>query len=166
MARTSESSIVHASDLGELRSREAAAGRSVVLTNGCFDLIHPGHLHVLRAAAQLGDTLVVGVNSDASVRRLKGPERPVMSLHDRAAVVGALRWVDVVTPFDDDTAAGLIERLRPQHYVKGADYDPAAGGRRLPEADALRRLGIAAAFVPLAPGHASTDLIARRRGAT
>ncbi len=150
-------------DLAALGARERDAGRKLVLTNGCFDLIHPGHVALLRGAAALGDVLVVGVNSDASVRKLKGPERPLMSLEDRLTVLLAVRWVHAVTPFDDETADRLIEHLRPAYYVKGADYDPAAGGRTLPETATLERLGIPALFVPLAPGHASSELIARRR---
>ena len=150
-------------DLAALGARERDAGRKLVLTNGCFDLIHPGHVALLRGAAALGDVLVVGVNSDASVRNLKGPERPLMSLEDRLTVLLAVRWVHAVTPFDDETADRLIEHLRPAYYVKGADYDPAAGGRTLPETATLERLGIPALFVPLAPGHASSELIARRR---
>lgn len=146
--------------------RRRAAGRSLVLTNGCFDLIHPGHVALLRGAAALGDVLVVGLNSDAGVRRLKGPNRPIMPLADRQAVLRAVRWVTAVTAFDEATADRLIEQLRPDYYVKGADYDPAAGGRTLPETATLQRLEIPAVFVPLAPGHASSELIARRRRST
>ena len=158
--------MVQSSDLAKLGERERAAGRRLVLTNGCFDLIHPGHVTLLRAAAALGDVLVVGVNSDAGVRKIKGPDRPLMPLADRLAVLQAVRWVHAVTPFDEETADRLIDRLRPTYYVKGADYDPSAGGRTLPETATLQRLGIRVAFVPLAPGQASSDLIARRRRTT
>lgn len=153
-------------DLPDWASRQRAAGRRLVLTNGCFDLIHPGHVALLRGAATFGDRLVVGVNSDAGVRQLKGPDRPLMPLADRLAVLRAVRWVGAVTPFDDETADRLIELLRPSHYVKGADYDVSTGGRTLPESATLQRLGIPAAFVPLAPGHASRELIARSRRQT
>ena len=153
-------------DLPVWASRQRAAGRRLVLTNGCFDLMHPGHVALLRGAAAVGDQLVVGVNSDAGVRKLKGPDRPLMPLADRLAVLRAVRWVDAVTPFDDETADRLIELLRPSHYVKGADYDPSAGGTTLPESATLQRLGIPAVFVPLAPGHASSELIARSRQGT
>lgn len=146
--------------------RERAAGRRLVLTNGCFDLIHPGHVALLRHAAALGDVLVVGVNSDAGVRKLKGPDRPLMSLEDRLVVLQAVRWISVVTPFDEETADRLIEQVRPACYVKGADYDLASGGRILPETATLQRLGIPAVFVPLAPGHASSKLINRSRRTT
>lgn len=150
-------------DLPDWASRQRAAGRRLVLTNGCFDLIHPGHIALLRGAAAFGDRLVVGVNSDAGVRKLKGPDRPLMPLVDRLEVLRAVRWVAAVTPFDEETADRLIELLRPSYYVKGADYDPAAGGRTLPETPTLQRLGIPAVFVPLAPGHASSELISRTR---
>ena len=153
-------------DLPDWASRQRAAGRRLVLTNGCFDLIHPGHIALLRGAAAFGDRLVVGVNSDAGVRKLKGADRPLMPLVDRLEVLRAVRWVAAVTPFDEETADQLIELLRPSYYVKGADYDPAAGGRTLPETPTLQRLGIPAVFVPLAPGHASSELISRTRSTT
>lgn len=164
MAREAE--VVQPGDLADFGARERAAGRRLVLTNGCFDLIHPGHLALLRHAAALGDVLVVGVNSDAGVRKLKGPDRPLMSLEDRLVMLQAVRWVRVVTPFDEETADRLLEQVRPACYVKGADYDPASGGRTLPETATLQRLGIPAVFVPLAPGHASSKLIARSRRTT
>jgi D-beta-D-heptose 7-phosphate kinase/D-beta-D-heptose 1-phosphate adenosyltransferase len=97
-------------------------GLTVVFTNGVFDLLHPGHVRTLRAARARGDALVVGLNSDASVRRLKGPGRPVQPLRARAAVLAALRDVDLVVPFSEDTPLELIRALRPQVLVKGADY--------------------------------------------
>lgn len=163
MPTSPEARLVPPGELATLGRRERAAGRRLVLTNGCFDLVHPGHITLLRSAAALGDVLAVGVNGDASVRKLKGPQRPLMSLDDRLTVLRAVRWVDVLIPFDDQTADRLIEQLRPDIYVKGADYDPAAGGRTLPEAATLQRLGTRVVFVPLAPGHASSNLIARRR---
>ena len=161
-----EAKVVQPGDLATLGERERADGRQLVLTNGCFDLLHPGHVALLRGAAALGDALVVGVNSDAGVRRLKGPKRPLMPLEDRLTVLQAVRWVYAVTPFDEDTADRLIQELRPSYYVKGADYDPSAGGRILPETATLQRLGIPVVFVPLAPGHASSNLIARRSRTT
>lgn len=166
MSTSPEAEEVKLGDLADFGARERAAGRRLVLTNGCFDLIHPGHIALLRSAAALGDVLVVGVNSDAGVRKLKGPNRPLMPLTDRLAVLRAVRWVSAVTPFDEQTADRLIEELRPECYVKGADYDPGAGGRNLPETAMLQRLGIPAAFVPLARGHASSELIARSRRST
>ena len=97
-------------------------GQTVVFTNGCFDLFHAGHLKVLRFAKRQGDLLVVGLNSDASVRRLKGPRRPILPLKDRAALMASLNEVDFVTWFTEDTPHKLIQRLRPDVLVKGGDW--------------------------------------------
>jgi D-beta-D-heptose 7-phosphate kinase / D-beta-D-heptose 1-phosphate adenosyltransferase len=115
--------------LGEeelLRRVEAdrAAGHTIVFTNGCFDLLHHGHTSYLAQATQLGDVLVVGVNSDRSVRALKGPDRPINSDTDRAAVLAALKYVNYVTIFDTDTPIPLLQRLQPDIYTKGGDYTP------------------------------------------
>ncbi len=166
VSTSAEAEFIQPDDLADWGGRARAAGRRLVLTNGCFDLIHPGHVALLRGAAAAGDVLVVGLNSDAGVRKLKGPDRPLMPLEDRLAVLRAVRWVTAVTPFDEATADRLIEQLRPDYYVKGADYDPAAGGQTLPETATLQRLGIPAVFVPLASGHASSELIARSRRTT
>jgi len=99
-------------------------GQRIVLTNGCFDVLHKGHTRYLNQAKQLGDILVVALNSDASVRRLKGPDRPINTEADRAAVIAALSCVDYVTVFDTPTASPLIRRLRPEVYAKGGDYTP------------------------------------------
>ncbi|GAA0416056.1 D-glycero-beta-D-manno-heptose 1-phosphate adenylyltransferase [Streptomyces luteireticuli] len=111
--------------------------RRVVFTNGCFDILHGGHVSLLSRAKALGGLLVVGVNSDASVRRLKGPSRPVIPLPERMRVLAALGCVDLVVPFETDSPTELITRLRPDHYVKGSDYTR----RTLPEAPLVERLG-------------------------
>jgi rfaE bifunctional protein kinase chain/domain/rfaE bifunctional protein nucleotidyltransferase chain/domain len=113
-----------AEELRVLIARERAAGRRVVFTNGCFDLIHRGHTTHLRQAKELGDVLVVALNDDDSVRRLKGPGRPVNTLAERAAVLQALGCVDFVTSFAEDSPAALLEDLRPEIYAKGGDYTP------------------------------------------
>ena len=100
------------------------AGDKIVFTNGCFDLLHPGHVSLLYRARALGDRLVVGLNTDASVKRLKGPGRPILAEQDRAAILGALACVDLVVHFDQDTPLALIDALRPDILVKGADYTP------------------------------------------
>lgn len=105
-------------------AQDRAAGRSIVVTNGCFDVLHRGHTSYLAQAAQLGDLLVVAINSDDSVRRLKGPDRPINPAADRASVLAALSCVDYVTVFDSDTPIPLLERLRPDVYAKGGDYAP------------------------------------------
>jgi rfaE bifunctional protein nucleotidyltransferase chain/domain/rfaE bifunctional protein kinase chain/domain len=105
-------------------AREREAGHRVVLTNGCFDVLHSGHTRYLNQAKQLGDVLVVALNGDESVRRLKGPDRPINPIADRAAVIAALSCVDYVTVFDTDTPIPLINQLRPDVYAKGGDYSP------------------------------------------
>lgn len=132
-----------------------ARGGTVVATGGCFDLLHPGHVQTLSAARALGDCLIVLLNSDASVRRLKGPARPVVGERDRAAVLEALASVDAVHIFAEDTPVAALERLRPHVWVKGGDY----AGRRLPEAEALERWGGRIAVVPTLDGHSTTRLI-------
>jgi len=99
-----------------------AAGSRIVFTNGVFDLLHPGHLRYLQAARAHGDLLVVGLNSDASVRRNKGPERPITPEDERAEVLAALSWVDAVSIFDEDTPADIVRRVQPDILVKGADW--------------------------------------------
>jgi D-beta-D-heptose 7-phosphate kinase/D-beta-D-heptose 1-phosphate adenosyltransferase len=112
-------------------------GARIVFTNGCFDILHRGHITYLNEAKALGDLLVVGLNADAGVRRLKGPDRPINRLEDRAEVLAALSCVDVIVPFEEDTPIELIRRLRPEVFVKGGDYS----SERLPEAPLVRELG-------------------------
>jgi len=137
-------------------ARGGAAGRGGVLVaaGGCFDVLHAGHVSMLKAARALGDTLVVCVNSDASVRRLKGPGRPINSAADRAAVLRALDCVDQVLIFDEDTPERVLGELRPDIWVKGGDYD----GRELPEAAVLRRWGGAVITVPYLDGRSTTAI--------
>ena len=139
--------------------RAQATGR-VVFTNGVFDLLHPGHVDVLVAARRHGDRLVVGVNSDASVRRLKGPTRPVRSAPERCYVLAALEAVDAVVVFDEDTPLELIKTLRPDVLVKGGDYTEAS----IVGAPEVRALGGDVVVIPLTPGHSTTATIERLRG--
>lgn len=131
----------------------------MVFTNGVFDLLHPGHVDVLVAARSLGDALVVGVNTDASVRRLKGPARPVRAERDRAFVLAALEAVDAVVLFDEDTPLEVIRALVPDVLVKGGDYsmDSVVGA---PEVLAH---GGKVVIVPLTPGHSTTRTVERMR---
>ncbi|MEU4336128.1 PfkB family carbohydrate kinase [Micromonospora lupini] len=141
------------------------AGGTVVATGGCFDLLHAGHLATLQAARQLGDCLIVCVNSDASVAGLKGPDRPVMAEGDRARLLAALSCVDAVLVFDEPTPEAVLSWLRPDVWVKGGDY--ATGGPDavgLPEAEVLRRWGGNTVVVPYLDGRSTTDLIARSAG--
>ena len=139
--------------------RAGQRGR-VVFTNGVFDLLHPGHVDVLLGARRRGSALVVGLNSDASVRRLKGPTRPVRTAADRSYVLAALAMVDAVVAFDEDTPLELILHLRPDVLVKGGDYTEATivGARE------VRAWGGEVAVVPLTSGQSTTSIIERLRG--
>jgi rfaE bifunctional protein nucleotidyltransferase chain/domain len=128
--------------------------RTVVATGGCFDLLHAGHIHTLAAARSLGDYLVVLLNSDESVRRLKGDDRPFQSQSDRAMVLGSLRDVDEVVVFDEDTPERALSRLRPDVWVKGGDY----ASVDLPEASLVRSWGGEVLTVPYLPGRSTTNL--------
>lgn len=131
----------------------------LVFTNGCFDLLHRGHASLLYRARALGDLLVVGLNSDASVRRLKGPGRPLLPERDRAWLLASLRPVDAVTVFEEDTPLELVRALRPDVLVKGADYEPEeVVGRSEVEAD-----GGEVRLLPLEPGRSTSRLVARLR---
>ncbi|WP_326554171.1 PfkB family carbohydrate kinase [Micromonospora sp. NBC_01813] len=149
---------------GELVARVRAAGGTVVASGGCFDLLHAGHVTALQAARQLGDCLIVCVNSDASVARLKGPDRPVVTQRDRARLLAALGCVDAVVVFDEDTPHAVLSWLRPDIWVKGGDYaGDGAGQPDLPEAGLLRRWGGQTAIVPYLDGRSTTNLIAMAR---
>jgi rfaE bifunctional protein nucleotidyltransferase chain/domain len=132
------------------------SGARIVFTNGCFDLLHPGHISYLRAARSLGDALVVGLNSDASARRLeKGPARPIVPERDRAVVLAALESVDAVVLFGEDTPVHLIRELKPAVYVKGGDYRV----EDLPEAEVAAEMGAEVKILSFEPGHSTTALI-------
>lgn len=133
------------------------AGARIVFTNGCFDILHAGHVRYLAAARALGDYLILGLNSDASVHRLKGETRPVNDENDRAAVVGALKSVDAVVIFGEDTAEALIDEVRPAVYVKGGDYTR----ETLPESRIVEAYGGEVAFIPLVAGKSTTNIIER-----
>jgi D-beta-D-heptose 7-phosphate kinase/D-beta-D-heptose 1-phosphate adenosyltransferase len=139
--------------------RETANGR-IVFTNGVFDLLHPGHVDVLVGARRCGDALIVGVNSDASVKRLKGPTRPVRSAPERCYVLAALAAVDCVVVFEEDTPFELICALRPDVLVKGGDYTEAS----IVGAPEVRSWGGDVVVIPLTPGHSTTSTIERLRG--
>jgi rfaE bifunctional protein nucleotidyltransferase chain/domain len=143
--------------LATRRDDFAAAGKKLVFTNGCFDLLHVGHIRYLQAARALGDALLVAVNGDASVRALKGPTRPINSEDDRAEVLAALGCVDFVTIFHTERVTALIRLIRPQVYAKGGDYtvaslDPGERG-------ALVAAGTDIRILPLVPGKSTTGII-------
>jgi len=146
-------------DVGGLKRllAERHAGQTIVFTNGCFDLVHAGHVRSLEAAKAFGDVLVVGINSDDSVRRLKGPSRPVVPERDRAEVVASLRPVDYAVIFEDDTPIPTLEALEPDVHVKGGDYRV----EDLPETPVVRAHGGRVEVVPFVEGLSTTDIIRR-----
>jgi D-beta-D-heptose 7-phosphate kinase/D-beta-D-heptose 1-phosphate adenosyltransferase len=148
-------------DLEEDLARVRRSGGKVVFTNGCFDLLHRGHLFLLREARKLGDVLVVGVNSDDSARRVKGPGRPVMLEEDRVELLEALPCVDRVVVFDEDTPEALIRRVKPELHVKGGDH----AGDRLPEESVVEELGGEVVVLPLLPGRSASATIEHIRSA-
>jgi D-beta-D-heptose 7-phosphate kinase / D-beta-D-heptose 1-phosphate adenosyltransferase len=158
-----DSKILGRDDLAARAATWRMAGKRIVFTNGCFDLLHAGHLSLLSQSAKLGDVLVLAINSDASVRRLKGPERPLVPQEDRAAVLAALGFVDAVTIFDEDTPLEVLQVVRPHVLVKGGDYKlEQVVGRELIEATGGRVI-----LVPLTPEKSTTALVEKiRRGGT
>lgn len=146
--------------LDALRAQWRSEGRVVVWTNGCFDLFHVGHLRSLQAAKRLGDVLVVGVNGDESVGRLKGSTRPIVPVVERAEILAGLECVDCVVIFEEQTPEAALARLKPDIHCKGADYAP-PHGKPVPEASLVESFGGRIAFVPLFPHVSTTDLIKR-----
>jgi len=132
-------------------------GKRIVFTNGCFDLLHPGHINYLQKSRALGDVLIIGLNDDDSVRRLKGPTRPINPLSDRAIMLTALKSVDMVVAFPEDTPLELIKSLMPDVLVKGGDYEPdnIVGGKE------VRESGGEVIVMPFVDGHSSSELIER-----
>jgi rfaE bifunctional protein nucleotidyltransferase chain/domain len=143
-------------ELVEQRARWKREGKAVVFTNGCYDLLHPGHIRLLEQARGLGDILILALNSDASVRRMKGPSRPMISESDRASIALALAAVDAVTLFDEDTPRELIAAVLPDVLVKGADWSHFIAGREEVEAAGGRVL-----TVSLEPGYSTTNIVER-----
>ncbi|MBT2501132.1 D-glycero-beta-D-manno-heptose 1-phosphate adenylyltransferase [Curtobacterium sp. ISL-83] len=151
--------VVDHDELAEAIDRAHAAGQRVVFTNGCFDVVHRGHTTYLRQAKELGDLLVVALNDDDSVTRLKGPERPINKAEDRAGVLAALACVDLVTVFATDTPIPLIQRVRPDVYVKGGDYSP----EMLRETEVVRAYGGEVVMVDYVPEHSTSAVVRRIR---
>ena len=145
-------------------ARRQADGERGVFTNGCFDLLHLGHVRYLQEARALGDFLVLALNSDESVAFLKGPGRPLVPASERAEILAALACVDYVTIFSERTANALVAQLRPAIYTKGGDYTGAQAGTpdltRLPEAPVVLAYGGTIRLIPYLPGHSTTELIA------
>ncbi|MGH7570428.1 MAG: D-glycero-beta-D-manno-heptose 1-phosphate adenylyltransferase [Gemmatimonadota bacterium] len=148
---------VDAATAGFAAAEHRRRGETVVFTNGCFDLLHAGHIRYLKSSRALGDCLVVGVNSDASVRRLKGANRPILDQKERAEILSALSFVDYVVIFDEDTPLGLIETIQPDILTKGADYEP----HEVVGADIVRARGGRVELIELVEGKSTTGIIGR-----
>ena len=146
--------ILARADLIRLRAQWKAEGKKVVFTNGCYDLLHPGHIRLLERARSLGDLLVLALNTDASVARLKGPSRPLISQQDRAEAAAGLEAVDVVTFFDEDTPTELIAAVLPDVLVKGADWAHYIAGR-----EEVETAGGQVHALPLEPGYSTTGVV-------
>jgi D-beta-D-heptose 7-phosphate kinase/D-beta-D-heptose 1-phosphate adenosyltransferase len=149
-------SLLTLSELLPLRAKWREQNRRVVFTNGCFDILHRGHVEYLEHARGHGDLLIVGLNTDDSVRRLKGEGRPIVPQEDRAAILAALRCVDFVVLFEEDTPANLIAQLRPDVLVKGADYQI----HEIVGHEVVQAGGGEVVRIPLTPGRATRDVIA------
>ncbi len=155
--------IVTTEELARLRDEEDRADRRLVFTNGCFDLLHAGHVRYLQQARELGDALAVGLNSDRSVRELKGEGRPINRQDDRAEVLAALGCVDYVVIFDGKRATDVLRTVRPHVYAKGGDYTPDSLDPE--ERAALAEAGSGIKILPLVPGRSTTSVVERLRGA-
>lgn len=158
-ASSHSSKLLYNSDLNALAHTLKQNGRKVVFTNGCFDLLHMGHVDLLEKARALGDVLIVGVNSDSSINRLKGPQRPVQTFESRTKVLAGLAAVDFVVGFDEDTPINLIETLKPNILVKGGDYSV----ETVVGANIVLASGGSVEIIPLVPGHSTTQLVEKAR---
>ena len=147
-------------ELKAIVAKAKGEGKKIVFTNGCFDLLHLGHLHLLREAKKMGDLLVVGLNSDSSVKKIKGPNRPILPETERAELLAALEMVDYVTLFDDPDPHKVIEELRPNLLVKGGDW---AEGKVIGKA-VVEQDGGKVTVIPYLKGHSTTKIIETIRG--
>lgn len=142
-------------ELEEFSKKMREVGKKIVTTNGCFDILHVGHVRILKESRKLGDLLLVGINSDASVRRLKGPDRPINSAENRAEILLSLQCVDYVTIFDEPTPVEFLSLVKPDIHVKGADYKP----EDLEETPVVEAGGGKVHILALVPGHSTTSLV-------
>jgi rfaE bifunctional protein nucleotidyltransferase chain/domain len=149
--------IIAREDLAELSERLKAQGKRIVTTNGCFDLLHVGHVRILKGARALGDVLVLGINSDESVSRLKGPTRPITPEADRAEILASLECVDYVTVFPEDTPVEFLSLVKPDVHVKGADYKP----ENLLETPVVERWGGQVKILELVAGRSTSAIVSR-----
>jgi len=159
LMRRATRKILTREQLAQRMAQWKAQGKTLVFTNGCFDLLHVGHLHLLEQAKAMGDLLIVGVNSDESVRALKGQGRPIVPEAERAELIAALECVDAVTIFPELTANALLQLIQPDYYVKGGDYTE----QDLPEAETVVGYGGFVVILPYEPNHSTSALITRIR---
>lgn len=153
--------IISGPEIDRYAYRMGFIGKKVVFTNGCFDILHRGHLEYLQAAADLGDILIVGLNSDASVKRLKGEKRPINNQNDRAFALASLVFVDAVIIFDEDTPLELIQRVKPNVLVKGGDYSIG----NIVGADFVKNIGGEVQVIPFVDGYSTTQIIEKMKEA-
>lgn len=147
--------VIDSHQIKNITEQLKAKGKTIVFTNGCFDILHAGHVRYLIAARELGDCLIVGLNNDLSVRALKGTSRPINNENDRAEVLSALSAVDYVVIFGEDTAEKLVSEIQPDIYVKGGDYNVKA----LPEAQIVAKYGGKTILIPEVVGKSSSNII-------
>ena len=152
--------LVKREDLRALIDTIHHAGKTVVTTNGCFDILHVGHVRYLEKTKTFGDFLIVLLNSDKSVKNIKGPSRPINNENDRAEILSALRCVDYVVLFDEDSPKNLLDEIKPDVYTKGADYTM----ETLPEADIMRKNGTRVEFIEFVEGKSTTKTIEKMKG--
>jgi glycerol-3-phosphate cytidylyltransferase len=152
--------VVKRDELPELAASLRKAGKRIVTTNGCFDLLHVGHVRILKAAREMGDVLVVGVNSDRSVKKLKGAARPITGENDRAEILSSLACVNYVTIFDEDTPVEFLKIVKPDIHVKGSDYKP----EDLEETPVVESFGGQVKILDLVPDRSTTSIVSRIAG--
>ncbi|KPL12108.1 MAG: hypothetical protein AMS26_18675 [Bacteroides sp. SM23_62] len=155
------SKIVPRETLGKILEKKRSAGQKIIFTNGCFDILHRGHIEYLTTAADLGNIFVIGLNSDESVRRLKGESRPAVDEESRAMKLASFEFVDYVVVFSEDSPSDLIRVIRPDYWVKGADYQHY---KELPEYRALMETGGKVKIIPFVEGFSTTDIFSKILG--
>ena len=147
--------LIKEDEIGQKASELKRLHKTIVFTNGCFDILHAGHVRYLKESKKLGDILIVGLNSDSSIKKIKGPMRPINDESDRAEVLGGLESVDFIVIFNEDTPAKLLDVIKPDIYTKGADYTI----QTLPEADTVIKNGGRVEFIKLVEGRSTTKII-------
>jgi D-beta-D-heptose 7-phosphate kinase/D-beta-D-heptose 1-phosphate adenosyltransferase len=165
--QATQQKVLSRAEITTIVQRRQQAGERAVFTNGCFDLLHLGHVRYLQEARSLGDFLVLGLNSDESIHKLKGPSRPLVPEQERAEILAALSCIDYVTIFPEPTAGELIDLLQPAIYVKGADYATPShlpDTSRLPEAKHVLAYGGTIRLITYVPHHSTSDLIEKIKG--